>query len=54
MIAKVVVIVAGKERKDKATPQFAEVTRDIIAKLADAVGQQGVSARIVLRQAQQT
>src|SRR6185503_11229541 len=53
MIAEVIVVVAGKERKDEASPQFAEVAGDIVAELPDAVSQQGVSSRIALRQSQQ-
>src|SRR5438105_14601734 len=53
MIAEMVVIVAGKQRKDEASPQFAEVAGDIVPELPDAVGEQRVSARIALRQAEQ-
>src|SRR5437016_2118159 len=53
MIAEVVVVVAGKQRKDQASPQFAEIAWNIVAELTDAVGQQGVSSRIALRQSQQ-
>src|SRR6478672_3167874 len=53
MIAEVVVVVAGKERKDEPSPQFAEITGDIVAELTDTIGQQRVSARIALGQPQQ-
>ena len=54
MIAKVVVVVAGKEGKNEATPQFAEVASDIVAKLPDAIGQQRVSTWICLGETQQS
>lgn len=46
-------MVAGKERKDQASPQFTEVAGNIVAELTDAVCQHGVSALITLGQSQQ-
>lgn len=43
MIAEVIVVVARQERKDKTSPQFAEVAGDIVPKLPDAVGQLRIS-----------
>ena len=37
MIAQMVVEVAGEEREHEPTPQFAQVVRDIVAELADAI-----------------
>src|SRR6266568_2762657 len=53
MIAEVVVVVAGQQRKDQASPQFAEIDWNIVAELTDAVRQQGVGAWIASRQSQQ-
>ena len=53
MIAEVIVVVAGEERKHQASPQFTEIARNIAAELADAIGQQRVGARIALRKSQQ-
>ena len=54
MIAEVVVVVAGKEREDETTPQFPEVTWDIVAELPDAVREQRVCGLIALGQCQQS
>ena len=53
MIAEVVVVVTGKERKDKATPEFAEVGGGIVAKLANAIGEHRVGAEFTRRQTEQ-
>src|SRR5277367_1927778 len=53
MIAEMVIVVAGKQRENEATPQFAEVVGDIVAKLADAVSKHGVGTRIAVVQPQQ-
>ena len=47
-----VVVVADEQREDEATPQFAEVAGDIVAKLANAVGQETAGADITLVQPQ--
>jgi hypothetical protein len=39
MIAQMVVVIAGEQREDEATPQFAEVARDIVAELPDVISQ---------------
>jgi len=53
MITEVVVIAAGKQRKNEASPQFAEVAWDIVAELPNSIGEQCVSAWIALRQSKQ-
>ena len=48
-----VVVVAGEQRENEATPQFAKVAGNIIAELTDAIRQHGVSTKVALGQSQQ-
>src|SRR6185437_10646082 len=48
VVAEVVVVVAGKKRQDKASPQFAEVASDIVTKLTDAISHERVRTHITL------
>src|SRR5450756_2895250 len=53
MVAQMVVVVAGEQGEDEATPQFGEVARNSVAKLADAIRQHGVGTRFALGQTEQ-
>jgi hypothetical protein len=53
MIAQMVVVVAGEQREDEATPQFTEVAGNIVPELTDAIRQHGVGTGLALGQTQQ-
>src|ERR1035438_7144802 len=53
MVAEVVVVTAGEERKEEPPPEFAQIARNIMAQLANGIGQQRVGAWIAWGESQQ-
>ena len=54
VVAEMVIVVAHQQRKDKSSPELAQISPNVVAELADAVGEHCIGPRLALGESEET